>query len=334
MKSRAGVVVTLPQMPANFAVESHVDVKVPGSPSSCKGAVTVPCNPGEQVEPACEPEDQRNENMASITDECKEKLSNIVNENDDDATNTADVPVAKEAEPTEPLTGAAWLAGAQPEATDKSSSTTAKAEPAKDEESSKEQATAGQPPQQPPSTGSHSLPGATAEDDLNVVGLGVTLDYIQGLARQAGAMGQRSRFHCVREPQLHLRAYLTRLRSYFLCSSECYVLTLAYIDRLIQRHPEIVVSPLSSHRLLITALTLAAKFFDDTFYSNAYYAWVGGLRVEELNSLEKTFLRLLDWRLHIQPEEFEFYQRMIKQSALRCMTASSAPKPREHFAGA
>eukprot|EP00971_Amphidinium_carterae_P072027 1424483-Amphidinium_carterae.1 len=34
---------------------------------------------------------------------------------------------------------AAWLAGAQPEATDKSSSTTAKAEPAKDEDKLKKQ---------------------------------------------------------------------------------------------------------------------------------------------------------------------------------------------------
>mmetsp|Transcript_62227 Transcript_62227/g.148475 ORF Transcript_62227/g.148475 Transcript_62227/m.148475 type:complete len:344 (+) Transcript_62227:201-1232(+) len=179
-------------------------------------------------------------------------------------------------------------------------------------------------PQQMQTGGQQLLPPAqnTKPEDIHVIGLGVTLDYLQGMARQSGTMGQLSRFHCVREPQLPLKAYLSRLRTFFLCSTECYVLALVYIDRLVQRHPEIVVSPLSSHRLLISALTLAAKFNDDTFYSNSYYAKVGGLRVEELNALEKTFLRLIDWKLHVKPEEFGLYQAMVKDAALKFMKAA------------
>ena len=35
---------------------------------------------------------------------------------------------------------------------------------------------------------------------------------------------------------------------------------------------------------------LAAKFYDDKYYDNQYYAIIGGIMVKELNLLEKVFL--------------------------------------------
>jgi hypothetical protein len=57
-------------------------------------------------------------------------------------------------------------------------------------------------------------------------------------------------------------------------------------------------------RLLLAALTCAAKFYDDVYYSNAYYAKVGGVSTQELNQLEAAFLEIVDWRLFVTPEEY------------------------------
>mmetsp|Transcript_109349 Transcript_109349/g.282704 ORF Transcript_109349/g.282704 Transcript_109349/m.282704 type:complete len:145 (-) Transcript_109349:297-731(-) len=122
-------------------------------------------------------------------------------------------------------------------------------------------------------------------------------------------------FHCIRPPGVGIRDYLARIRKFFGCTLECYVMGLLYIDRLIKRHPNIAVSPLSSHRLLLCAMMLAAKFQDDVFYSNTFYAKVGGLRVEELNNLEAKMVQLLDYRLYISPEEFELYRKILCKAA-------------------
>ncbi|CAE8625639.1 unnamed protein product, partial [Polarella glacialis] len=55
----------------------------------------------------------------------------------------------------------------------------------------------------------------------------------------------------------------------------------------------------------------AAKFQDDVFFTNAHYAKIGGLRVDELNALERRFCQLLDWRLFVKPGEFELYRKIV-----------------------
>lgn len=53
------------------------------------------------------------------------------------------------------------------------------------------------------------------------------------------------------------------------------MLALVYIDRLIARN-HLALTSLNVHRIIITAVMLAAKFFDDQYYNNAYYAKVRG----------------------------------------------------------
>jgi uncharacterized membrane protein len=59
------------------------------------------------------------------------------------------------------------------------------------------------------------------------------------------------------------------------------VLALVYIDRLIQRDNFVLVS-LNVHRVVITSLMVAAKFFDDFYFNNAFYARVGGIGTVEV----------------------------------------------------
>lgn len=65
------------------------------------------------------------------------------------------------------------------------------------------------------------------------------------------------------------------------------------------------------HRVVITAILLGAKFFDDAYYNNAYYAKVGGVLVSEMNGLEVDFLFRINFSLHVTPELFEKYREEL-----------------------
>lgn len=146
-------------------------------------------------------------------------------------------------------------------------------------------------------------------DEQLVRGVGTVLTSMANLAE--GKPIQRTAFHSIRVPGVTIHDYLGRIFRFFHCSTECYVLALIYIDRLIKRAPGTVVCQQNCHRLLITAMVLAAKNHDDTYYSNAFYAKVGGVPCAELNSLELRFLMTLGWRIHVAPEEYAMYRRMV-----------------------
>lgn len=119
--------------------------------------------------------------------------------------------------------------------------------------------------------------------------------------------GQLTKFHALKPPGIGVEAYLDRVHKYASCSNECFILALIYIDRLIERN-NFLLTELNVHRVVITAILLAAKFFDDAYYNNAYYAKVGGVLVSELNGLEVDFLFRINFSLHVQPEVFAKYK--------------------------
>jgi hypothetical protein len=58
----------------------------------------------------------------------------------------------------------------------------------------------------------------------------------------------------------------------------------------------------------------AAKFFDDRYYNNEYYAKVGGISNKELNILEIEFLKFINFQLFIGSDVFfKYRQRLLEQ---------------------
>lgn len=72
---------------------------------------------------------------------------------------------------------------------------------------------------------------------------------------------------------------------------------LAYIDLTCQNLPTFTLSSLTVHRFLIAGVTAGSKAQCDVFCTNSHYAKVGGIKVNELNSLEREFLRVTGWAL-------------------------------------
>ena len=66
--------------------------------------------------------------------------------------------------------------------------------------------------------------------------------------------------------------------------------------------------------MLITGVMVAAKFFDDVYYNNEYFAKVGGISNKELNALEIEFLNYLNFNLFVDPVLFFKYRvRLLSQ---------------------
>jgi hypothetical protein len=55
------------------------------------------------------------------------------------------------------------------------------------------------------------------------------------------------------------------------------------------------------HRFLIAGVCAGSKAQCDVFCTNAHYAKVGGIKVQELNALEREFLRVTQWALCVSP---------------------------------
>lgn len=133
-------------------------------------------------------------------------------------------------------------------------------------------------------------------------------------------------FHSVRVPPICIKDYLRRIRKYFVCTDECFVLALIYIDRVAKIDAVMAVCALNVHRLLLLTVMLAAKFNDDVYYSNAYYAKVGGMALKEVNALEARLLRMLNWHLLVDPVEYQLYHSLVRKATTEVPTALTQPR--------
>lgn len=71
---------------------------------------------------------------------------------------------------------------------------------------------------------------------------------------------------------------------------------------------------------------LAAKFLDDHYYNNAYYAKIGGISTQEMNRLEVDMLTLLDHRLYFSAEAVRSFLVQLQSGnllLLECLSDSS-----------
>ncbi|KAF6990080.1 hypothetical protein CFC21_007329 [Triticum aestivum] len=121
-------------------------------------------------------------------------------------------------------------------------------------------------------------------------------------------------FHGQKVPDLSIQLYAERIFKYAECSPSCFVLALVYMERYLQQ-PNVYMTPFSVHRLLITSVVVAAKFTDDAFFNNAFYARVGGISTIEMNRLELDLLFNLDFRLKVNLETFGSYCLQLEKHA-------------------
>ncbi|KAJ2460812.1 Pho80p cyclin [Coemansia sp. RSA 2424] len=133
-------------------------------------------------------------------------------------------------------------------------------------------------------------------------------------------MGQQqkpTRFHSRAPPNITVNEYLQRVAKYGSLEPACLLLLLIYVDRICERNPSFTISSLTVHRFIITAATIACKTLCDAYCTNLHYAKVGGVSMQELNSLEVEILRMMGWHLVATQEQLEqYYFTLVRQDPL------------------
>ncbi len=118
--------------------------------------------------------------------------------------------------------------------------------------------------------------------------ISATMVYFQNsAAEQAEALG------IFEGPPLCCTAerYVRRMMKYGGCSPCNVIIGLMYLER-IQRStcPILELNPSNAQRLLLTAVMVACKVFDDIYYSNKYWGMIGELSASEMSELELRYI--------------------------------------------
>jgi len=148
--------------------------------------------------------------------------------------------------------------------------------------------------------------------DQFIDGLDIVLT--QRVVERTAAIGKSQKeteFHSLRPPSISIKHYLRRIQHFFVCSPECFVLALVYINRAGKMDSLMQACDLNVHRLLFFAMIVATKSHDDEYYKNSYYAKVGGMPLAEVNALEVKFLKTLDWNTFVTLEEYQLHHNIL-----------------------
>ncbi|KPA84590.1 putative mitochondrial Cyc2-like cyclin [Leptomonas pyrrhocoris] len=140
----------------------------------------------------------------------------------------------------------------------------------------------------------------------------------------------RSCFHSSRVPSISLWDYVRRFAKYSICSEECFIIAMVLMDRYVGR-TRVPITLRNVHRLYITAMTLSVKLRDDAYYSNAYYASIGGVLNGELNVLELELLDTVQWFTWVDRTVYDAYIQRLE--ALFCSALpqrTTMPPPHWH----
>jgi len=113
---------------------------------------------------------------------------------------------------------------------------------------------------------------------------------------------------------LTIKQYLIRIAFYTGCTEESLIFSLIYIDRLGALDGRFMVTSYNVHRLVLTSILMAAKFYDDIHFKNSHYANVGGISVKEINILEKIFLNELNFDLHVGKKLYKWYRKCFDKA--------------------
>lgn len=141
-------------------------------------------------------------------------------------------------------------------------------------------------------------------------------------------------------PPVSMQDFLIRLCKHAHCSSQVWLCTLANADRMLTR-TGMAFTSLSVHRIFLASFVVTAKFRDDVSFSNKWYAAVAGVSQQELNLIEREFLRLVDFSVDTSAEELSGYQDMLDEDGEEAVSSngltdesscSSPPAPLQEWA--
>ncbi|PJF19444.1 hypothetical protein PSACC_00720 [Paramicrosporidium saccamoebae] len=131
----------------------------------------------------------------------------------------------------------------------------------------------------------------------------------------------KSRFRRKNIPAISILDYMTRICNYVVALEPVMLLAVLQYAHVVDPVSEddfpstssnvktlLIIDVYTIHRFVMASLCVASKALGDHYYSNSFYAKVGGISTSELNALELELVVLLDWRLQVtQPQQSKYW---------------------------
>ena len=76
----------------------------------------------------------------------------------------------------------------------------------------------------------------------------------------------------------------------------------------------IILNPHNIHRIILGCLILAIKYNEDVYYNNEYYAKIGGVPLDEINTLEYKSFELIEQNLFISDDIYNELNSLLEKS--------------------
>jgi hypothetical protein len=111
-------------------------------------------------------------------------------------------------------------------------------------------------------------------------------------------------------PQISLKNYLSRILKYVKPQPSTIIISLILIDKICE-HSKINLNKKNIHKIFLTSIIIAIKYNEDEYFTNNYYAKVGGILEKELFNLEYAFLKILNFNVYIDETIYENYNNKL-----------------------
>ena len=111
-------------------------------------------------------------------------------------------------------------------------------------------------------------------------------------------------------PTISIKEYLIRIQIYSGIENSTLILSLILIDKMCKRSG-ILLTYFNIHRILFSSLLISIKYNEDSFYNNTFYSQIAGVKPNELQLLEYTFLEYNDFNVFVKDFEYKQYEKYL-----------------------
>eukprot|EP00756_Hemistasia_phaeocysticola_P040319 Hpha_TRINITY_DN16858_c3_g11::TRINITY_DN16858_c3_g11_i2::g.148468::m.148468 len=116
-------------------------------------------------------------------------------------------------------------------------------------------------------------------------------------------------FECSIEPQIKIRTFLYHVRH--LARPHEWLNAMILVTRLLSKLGH-KLSIYNVHRLIITAAVISVKMHRGVSGVNRVFARTIAMELSEIGAMERVFLELIDWSVHVTPCEFVNASKCIR----------------------
>ena len=109
--------------------------------------------------------------------------------------------------------------------------------------------------------------------------------------------------------------FLERCAKYITRDESMFIFAIILMDRL-NKNADVIISQNNKYNLFSISFMIAIKTQHDTHYSNAYVARVCGLKLFEINTLEREFCKLMQFNLNVSFDLYTMYKETIVRNIL------------------